>query len=114
MCQSGGRGGGCSSGTACALAAALTPRINFARRTDGVGLAAPQVGVNKRLMVYNPEGVRGRGVETVLCNPRVVEASAVEDWFEEGCLSFPNIYADVKVRRGAAIRRRGCSHLAQR
>jgi peptide deformylase len=64
-----------------------------------VGLAAPQVGVNKRLMVYNPEGVKGLGEETVLCNPRVVEASAVEDWFEEGCLSFPRIYADVQVRR---------------
>jgi hypothetical protein len=63
-----------------------------------VGLAAPQVGVNKRLMVYNPEGVRGRGVETVLCNPVVVESSAVEDLFEEGCLSFPRIYADVKAR----------------
>ena len=63
-----------------------------------MGLAAPQVGVNKRLMVYNPEGVRGRGVETVLCNPVVVESSAVEDLFEEGCLSFPRIYADVKAR----------------
>ena len=55
------------------------------------------MGVNKRLMVYNAEGVRGRGVETVLCNPRIVESSAVEDLFEEGCLSFPRIYADVKV-----------------
>ena len=69
-----------------------------AGRTDGVGLAAPQVGVNKRLMVYNEEGVRGRGKEVVLCNPVVVETSAEEDYFEEGCLSFPGIYADVKVR----------------
>jgi peptide deformylase len=78
-----------------------------ARRTDGVGLAAPQVGVNKRLMVYNPEGVPGRGVETVLCNPRIVESSSVQDLFEEGCLSFPRIYADVLVRaRGARAARR--------
>jgi peptide deformylase len=69
-----------------------------ARRTDGVGLAAPQVGVNKRLMVYNAEGVRGRGKEVVLCNPVLVEASQEEDYFEEGCLSFPGIYADVKAR----------------
>ena len=78
-----------------------------------MGLAAPQVGVNKRLMVYNAEGVRGRGVETVLCNPRIVELSAVEDLFEEGCLSFPRIYADVKVcvcaraRAAAAVGRPG-------
>ena len=56
------------------------------------------MGVNKRLMVYNEEGVRGRGKEVVLCNPVVVETSAEEDYFEEGCLSFPGIYADVKVR----------------
>ena len=63
-----------------------------------MGLAAPQVGVNQRLMVYNPEGVPGRGVEVVLCNPVLEESSEKEDLFEEGCLSFPEIYADVRVR----------------
>ena len=63
-----------------------------------MGLAAPQVGINKRLMVYNAEGVRGLGKEVVLCNPVVVEASQEEDYFEEGCLSFPGIYANVKAR----------------
>ena len=83
----------------------LSDARHATRRTDGVGLAAPQVGVNKRLMVYNPEGVRGRGVEMVLCNPTIVESSAVEDLFEEGCLSFPRIYADVKARAwGGAAR----------
>ena len=81
------------------------------RRTDGVGLAAPQVGVNKRLMVYNEEGVRGRGKELVLCNPVVVEMSKEEDYFEEGCLSFPGIYADVKARALSALR---CAHPARR
>ena len=54
-------------------------------------------------MVYNEEGVRGRGKEVVLCNPVVVETSAEEDFFEEGCLSFPGIYADVKVRGLASL-----------
>ena len=72
--------------------------LTRAHRTDGVGLAAPQVGINRRLMVYNPEGAPGEGEETVLCNPVLVESSAEEDLFEEGCLSFPEIYADVKVR----------------
>jgi len=63
-----------------------------------VGLAAPQVGINRRLMVYNPEGQPGLGVETVLCNPSIVEWSAEQELFEEGCLSFPGIYADVMVR----------------
>jgi len=63
-----------------------------------VGLAAPQVGVNQRLLVYNPEGVKGKGVEVVLCNPVLVEASAEQELFEEGCLSFPGIYANIMVR----------------
>lgn len=71
-------------------------------KTDGVGLAAPQVGVNVRLMVFNEAGTPDDGAETVLCNPRLVEASPEEELFEEGCLSFPNIYADVMVRLGNA------------
>lgn len=54
-------------------------------------------------MVYNPEGQPGEGEETVLCNPVLVESSVEEDLFEEGCLSFPEIYADVKVRASSLI-----------
>jgi len=54
-----------------------------------VGLAAPQVGVNVRLMVYNPVGERGSGEEYVLVNPRIVKYGKTRDLFDEGCLSFP-------------------------
>lgn len=37
------------------------------RRDDGVGLAAPQVGVNVRLMVFNEAGVKGKGEEVGAC-----------------------------------------------
>lgn len=57
-------------------------------RDDGVGLAAPQVGVNVRLMVFNALGVRGDGEELVLANPRVISSSSETDLQEEGCLSF--------------------------
>ncbi|KAG0585177.1 hypothetical protein KC19_3G264500 [Ceratodon purpureus] len=60
-------------------------------KTDGVGLAAPQVGVNVRLMVYNPMGERGSGQEYVLVNPRIVKYGKSRDLFDEGCLSFPVI-----------------------
>ncbi|KAG0597971.1 hypothetical protein M758_12G034100 [Ceratodon purpureus] len=60
-------------------------------KTDGVGLAAPQVGVNVRLMVYNPVGERGKGEEYVLVNPRIVKFGKTRDVFDEGCLSFPVI-----------------------
>jgi len=63
---------------------------------DGCGLAAPQVGVNYRLMVFNPEGSRGKGKEMVLANPEIVSSGSESDWFREGCLSFPEIRGDVE------------------
>lgn len=51
----------------------------------GVGLAAPQVGVQKRVFVYDV----GDGPQVVL-NPRIVESDG--EWvFEEGCLSVPGL-----------------------
>ena len=55
----------------------------------GVGLAANQVGVARRVAVIDAEGAR-----LVLVNPRIVEASGKETG-EEGCLSIPDLYGDV-------------------
>ncbi|KAJ1412174.1 Peptide deformylase, partial [Sesbania bispinosa] len=65
-------------------------------KTDGIGLSAPQVGVNVQLMVFNPVGERGEGEEIVLINPRVRKYSKKLIPYNEGCLSFPGICADVK------------------
>ncbi|KAI3463014.1 hypothetical protein Pfo_019677 [Paulownia fortunei] len=65
-------------------------------RTDGIGLSAPQVGINVQLMVFNPVGERGEGEEIVLVNPRINRYSRKIVPFNEGCLSFPGIYADVE------------------
>jgi peptide deformylase len=64
-------------------------------RTDGIGLSAPQVGVNVQLMVFNPAGVKGEGEEIVLVNPVVYKMSKRLLVYEESCLSFPGIYANV-------------------
>ncbi|CAO2191185.1 unnamed protein product [Urochloa humidicola] len=64
-------------------------------KTDGIGLSAPQVGVNVQLMVFNPAGVKGEGEEIVLVNPVVYKSAKRLLPFEEGCLSFPGIYANV-------------------
>ena len=65
--------------------------------TKGVGLAAPQVGINKRLMVYNPEGDPKKWMqETIMVNPKIVEYSEAKEWDEEGCLSFPDMSGDVE------------------
>lgn len=65
-------------------------------KTDGIGLSAPQVGINVQLMVFNPVGERGEGEEIVLINPRVSKYSQKTKLFNEGCLSFPEIYGDVQ------------------
>ena len=56
----------------------------------GYGLAAPQIGVNKRIAVVDLSVGKDPAQVLVLVNPRVVDASGqVRD--EEGCLSFPEI-----------------------
>ncbi len=55
----------------------------------GIGLAANQVGVARRVAVIDAEGER-----LVLINPRIMEASG-ESTGEEGCLSIPEMFADV-------------------
>jgi len=62
--------------------------------SKGVGLAAPQVGLKKRILVLNPTG--SPEDEHVLVNPRILERSGPLTLFEEGCLSFPGIYAEVE------------------
>lgn len=48
-------------------------------------------------MVFNPAGEHGVGEEIVLVNPKVRKYSKKIVLFNEGCLSFPGIYADVQV-----------------
>ena len=62
--------------------------------SKGVGLAAPQVGLKKRILVLNATGEPKD--EIVLVNPRILEKSGPMTRFEEGCLSFPGIYAEVE------------------
>jgi len=60
----------------------------------GVGLAAPQVGVNLRMLVYNIERCQDdplRQFERVIINPRIVAKSDELSKLDETCLSFPNI-----------------------
>ncbi|MCY1152703.1 MAG: peptide deformylase [Sphaerochaetaceae bacterium] len=55
---------------------------------DGVGLAAPQVGVDLRVFVIDDH----RGVRKAFINPEIVETSMEECSMEEGCLSIPGVY----------------------
>lgn len=65
--------------------------------SKGVGLAAPQVGLPQRILVINPTGEPGdKTGELALINPTIVDRFGDESTYEEGCLSFPGIYAEVK------------------
>lgn len=63
--------------------------------SDGVGLAAPQVGVSKRLMVIDVAGEDETRKPIVFINPVIVEREG-ELIGLEGCLSFPDVYFEVK------------------
>lgn len=59
----------------------------------GVGLAAPQIGINLMLSVIDVIGDRTQ--QLVIINPEVIE-SREEEEYEEGCLSIPGVYDKVK------------------
>jgi peptide deformylase len=61
----------------------------------GIGLAAPQVGVSKRLFVMDVPDENEHHERRVLINPEIVHVEG-EHVREEGCLSFPGLYQVVK------------------
>ena len=83
---------------------ALVPRMFDAMyQAPGIGLAAPQVGVNVRLVVIDlmPED---QPTPITLVNPQILATS--DEWVtrEEGCLSVPGQYADVSRPARVKIR----------
>lgn len=57
----------------------------------GIGLAAPQVGIGSRMFITDVDGARH-----VMINPELVRADGDIEPYEEGCLSIPEVLADVK------------------
>lgn len=78
------------------LAAAMLPTMVEGR---GVGLAAPQIGRNIRLFVTGIEGDKPR----VFINPQLIRTSEALTDFEEGCLSIPGLYAELKRPEAVTI-----------
>ncbi len=59
---------------------------------DGVGLAGPQAGISKRLFVV----IADDDVRRVFINPQIISTSAELCDYEEGCLSVPGVYENIK------------------
>ena len=70
----------------------------------GVGLAAPQVGVSKRVIVADVARSGEAPQPMLMANPEIIEASPERVMFEEGCLSLPEHFADVKRHERIRIR----------
>ena len=62
---------------------------------EGVGLAAPQVGVSRRIAVVNPDPMNPDTLIT-LVNPRILECGGETECIEEGCLSVPGVRGKVE------------------
>lgn len=77
-------------------------QMSKALKGHGIGLAAPQIGVSKRLIIGELKPWR-----FCIVNPEIVKASLGTTVFEEGCLSVPNM--KLKVRRPKQITVRGFS-----
>jgi len=74
--------------------------IAIMRDAPGVGLAATQLGVVQRVIVYEVDDEA-----VTLVNPRIVSSSRDTETADEGCLSLPGV--TVPVERPAAVRVRG-------
>jgi len=74
------------------------------RQAIGIGLAAPQVGVAKRVIVIDVARQEEKSQPMLLANPEILWRSEELATFSEGCLSLPEHYAD--VTRPGAIRLR--------
>lgn len=61
---------------------------------NGVGLAAPQIGVNLRIFVIDVSGENEPLNPLVFINPKIIKKSG-SVCTQEGCLSFPEVYSDV-------------------
>ncbi len=80
----------------------ITPKIKelvlnmeeIMKKNRGIGLAANQVGILKRIIVAQLDLQSSK--TTVLINPKIIRKSKEKETNEEGCLSFPSIYLDIK------------------
>lgn len=74
---------------------------------NGVGLAAPQIGLDYRLFVVDAEPMDEenlKGFKKVFLNPKIINEDGEEWPYEEGCLSIPNIHENVERKPKVKIR----------
>lgn len=83
------------------IAALVTDLKDTLVTADGCGLAAPQIGVSTRVVIVDGTGLSEvydylKDFKRTLINPVVLEESEETCVYDEGCLSIPGIYAEVR------------------
>ena len=68
----------------------------FMLKASGIGLAANQIGITKRVFVMGSNNIPGFPAPFALFNPRIIEASKELVLDQEGCLSYPGLFLTVK------------------
>lgn len=77
----------------------------LAKEADGVALAAPQIGVSKRIFVIAPSAYeeKAKWKPLVFINPSITKVSKKQEEMQEGCLSVRWVYGKTKRHLGATI-----------
>ena len=70
--------------------------IKFMLMNNGIGLAANQVGLTKRVFVIGSRSIPEFPAPFAIFNPRILSASKETSVFQEGCLSYPGLYLSIK------------------
>ena len=70
----------------------------------GIGLAAPQIGVMKRVVVMDVSDDKDKPEPMKLINPEIIWESEDTSVYQEGCLSIPEQYADVERPAEVGVR----------
>ena len=83
------------------ITSTLDQMLECMYQNNGIGLAAPQVGILKRLVVIDCSDNKEIKKPLKLINPEIIKLSKNSSEFEEGCLSLPSQYA--KVTRPSEI-----------
>ena len=81
----------------------ISDMYNLMRKKDGVGLAAPQIGKNINLFVINVE-TQNLHKTTALINPKIISGSWRKSTEQEGCLSIPGTFGQVKRPRRIKVK----------
>jgi peptide deformylase len=80
----------------------VSDMVDTLKKAQGLGLAAPQIGVAKRIFIVDLSAIDITGSLTVFINPEILDTGDEQSDYEEGCLSFPGLYQ--KIARPATVK----------